>query len=263
MLGKDARMRAGRRGFTLIEVMVAMAILALALTAILAAQAGALASASHARHISVATGLLRCKMTEIEAHLLKDGFQELDEADNGPCCEGDDSPNVRCSWRIEKPEFPEPKYGELNLDTDIGGGISGGQSAGGLGALGALAGAGDGANPFGKEASVGDVAQTLAGVTGGEGEAGAAGGLDGIIGTLMQTIYPDVKAIFEASTRRIVVKVNWTEGSREHEIEIAQWFTIPQKGVTPMPTGAESEDEATTGTGTSGRGTVPSPTGGR
>jgi general secretion pathway protein I len=223
------------------EVMVAVAILGLSLTAILAAQAGALSSAAHARNLSVATGLVRCKMTEVEERLAREGFQELDEADTGVCCEGDETPNMRCSWRIEKPEFPAPRYGELNLDTDI----NPGGSAGGLGPLGALAGAGEGANPFGQEASVGDVAQTLGGLTGGDGAAGAAGALDGVIGTLMQTIYPDVKAIFEASTRRIVVKVIWTEGVREHDLEISQWFTIPQKGVVVMPT--EGEEEETPG----------------
>ena len=87
-------MRAGRRGFTLMEVMVAVAILGLALTMILAAQGGALASAAHTRNLSVATGLVRCKMTEIEDHLQRDGFQELDESDNGVCCEGDETPNM-------------------------------------------------------------------------------------------------------------------------------------------------------------------------
>jgi len=221
-------MRAGRRGFTLLEVMVAVAILGLALTAILAAQAGALSSASHARHLSVATGLVRCKMTELEEHVVKEGFQELDETDEGVCCEGDETPNVRCSWRVEKPEFPEPKYGELNLDTDIGGGEAG--------PLGMLAGAAQGANPFGQEASVTDIAQTLAGGTGATGE--SAGGMaDGILGMGMQMIYPDLKSIFEASTRRIVVKVHWKEGVREHELEIAQWFTIPQKGLPPVQPG--------------------------
>src|SRR5689334_17693881 len=118
------------RGFTLLEVMVAVAILGLGLTAILSAQAGAFATSKHARSISVATGLARCKMSEIEEHLQRDGFQELDESDSGPCCEGDESPDVRCSWKIEKPEFPPPKFGELNLDTDVG--------SGQLGALGQL-----------------------------------------------------------------------------------------------------------------------------
>ena len=62
------------RGFTLLEVMVATAILGLGLTAILSAQAGAFATAAHARNLSVATTLARCKMGEIEEHLYRDGI---------------------------------------------------------------------------------------------------------------------------------------------------------------------------------------------
>src|SRR5262245_10997142 len=102
-------------GFTLVEVMVSVAVLGLGLTAILSAQAGAFANSAHARNISVATGLLRCKMTELEEHLLHDGFSELDEVDSGPCCDEQDTPNMQCSWKIEKPQFPEPKYGDLDL----------------------------------------------------------------------------------------------------------------------------------------------------
>ena len=47
------------RGFTLLEVMVAVAILGLGLTAILSAQTGVFASSAHARNLSVATGLAR------------------------------------------------------------------------------------------------------------------------------------------------------------------------------------------------------------
>src|SRR5262245_15442776 len=89
------------RGFTLVEVMVAVAILGLALTAILSAQVGAYAATGHARNLSIANGLARCKMSEVEEHLLRNGYQELDEADNGPCCEGDETPNMTCSWRVE------------------------------------------------------------------------------------------------------------------------------------------------------------------
>src|SRR5262249_24136304 len=97
--GREAARTGIRRGFTLLEVLVAVAILGLGLTAILSAQAGAFASAAHARNISVATGLLRCKMGEVEEHLYKEGFQETDETGAGPCCEGDETPNIRCTWR--------------------------------------------------------------------------------------------------------------------------------------------------------------------
>ena len=52
------RTRAG--GFTLLEVMVAVSILGLALTAILSAQAGLFSAGSHAQREAQAISLVRC-----------------------------------------------------------------------------------------------------------------------------------------------------------------------------------------------------------
>jgi general secretion pathway protein I len=225
-------MGARGRGFTLLEVMVSIAILGLALTVILSAQAGAFANAALARNMSVATGLARCKMTELEEHLLRDGLQELDEADTGPCCEDDETPGMRCSWKIEKPQLPEPKYGELDLDTDVG--------SSDLGTLGDLAKGADG-SALGSSSNISDMAQGLVGAQGGD-TGGAADPVSGILGTVMGMVYPDIKSLFEASTRRITVKLTWSQGSREQSVEIVQWFAIPQKGV-PPPESTEGEEE--------------------
>src|SRR4051812_6222300 len=101
------------RGFTLLEIMVAVAILGLGLTAILSAQAGAFASAAHARNLSLATGLARCKMGEVEERLAgPTGYPELDEVESGACCDGDTTSNahMHCTWKIEKLELPEAKF---------------------------------------------------------------------------------------------------------------------------------------------------------
>ena len=54
------------RGFTLLEVMVAVAILGLSLTVILSAQAGLYSGGTYGQHTSIAIGLARCRMTELE-----------------------------------------------------------------------------------------------------------------------------------------------------------------------------------------------------
>jgi general secretion pathway protein I len=194
-----ARRRARLLGFTLLEVMVALAILGLGLTSILAAQAGVFASAVTARNLSEATGLARCKMSELEEHLLREGFQELDETDSGPCCEGEDSA-MSCSWKIEKLKLPEPAYGQLDLDTGLDnmgfGPLGGGGGAADLGAgLGVGAGA-DGADPSGMAA---------------------------MLGPITQMIFPVMQGIFETSTRRITVTVTWKEGYRDQTLEVMQW----------------------------------------
>ena len=72
-----------QRGFTLLEVLVAIAILGLGLTVILGSQVGLFTNASRGQHLTVATNLARCKMGEIEVKLLKLGYQLTDESDEG------------------------------------------------------------------------------------------------------------------------------------------------------------------------------------
>lgn len=219
-----------QRGFTLLEVMVAVAILGLGLTAILSAQAGAFAASGHARNLSMSLGLARCKMTEVEEKLQKEGFQELDTVESGICCEGDETPGVRCNWKVEKPLLPEAKLGDLNLNASLGSGLGSGD----MSALGAVL--GGNAPAVGSNASVGDVAKSFAGAAQGSGDiAGlATGGVSAIASLVMSMVYPNLKLIFEASTRRVTVDVLWTEGQKEYSVQLSQWVVSPQKaGVMP------------------------------
>jgi general secretion pathway protein I len=269
--------RTSARGFTLLEVLVSVAILGLGLTAILSAQAGAFASSAHARNISVATGLLRCKMTEVEEHLYKEGFQETDETGSGPCCEGDETPNMRCTWRADRPTFPDGKFGDMNLDSALNLGGSGGPAAAGsanpMGALGLLAGMG-GPSPMGSASSLGDVAKTFAdansqanaqslssspspSLSSSSSSSGststdmdsAGGGMGGLASLAMSIVYPSLKVLFEASTRRITSSLTFREGNKEYTIDVVEWFSIPQKGLSPTDDGTGGTS-TTTGTGT-------------
>lgn len=69
-----------QRGFTLLEVVVAMAILGLALLAIFDLNSGAVASHAYVKRITVATQLARAKMTDLEQELYDKGF-ELDDVE--------------------------------------------------------------------------------------------------------------------------------------------------------------------------------------
>jgi general secretion pathway protein I len=126
-------LRADSRGFTLLEVLVAIAILGLGLTVILSSQAGLFSSASRGEHLTVASNLLRCKMSEIELDLAQKGFNLTDENDEGECCEGE-SEGYTCSWKIERVELPPLP----EADQDAGAG-PGGDEAASMGPLGAIA----------------------------------------------------------------------------------------------------------------------------
>ncbi|HEX4475358.1 MAG TPA: type II secretion system protein [Polyangiaceae bacterium] len=167
-----------RSGFTLLEVLVAIAILGLGLTAILSAQTGLFASSSYAEKMSVATGLIRCKMSEIELKLTKDGYYPLvDMKEEGPCCGDEPFGGFQCKWRIEKIELPLPPTtvgtlgGPGGFDSNGSGGTSGSgggtgtsSSANGLGPLGALASLGsNNGSSLGQNPDLGDVSKFLAG----------------------------------------------------------------------------------------------------
>src|SRR4051794_13620652 len=72
-----------RRGFTLLEVVVALAILGLALMAIFDLNSGAVASHAYAKRLSVVTMLARSKMTDIEQELYDKGFDVDDREISG------------------------------------------------------------------------------------------------------------------------------------------------------------------------------------
>jgi general secretion pathway protein I len=238
------------RGFTLLEVLVAVAILGLGLTAILSAQFSAVAGVKHARGLSGALGLGRCKMSEIEERLAREGFAELDEHDRGPCCEGGDESGYVCEWHIDKPVFPEPELGELDLDSTLDGTS--------LGALGQL---GEGSE--GSSATPPTTPSDLAGMLGGDLSEVASGGIGGVAALVMGLVYPDLKRLFEASTRRVTVIVRWREGSLDQDFELVQWLARPQlPPAEALAEGADGSAAAATGPHTPGPSTTPSPAGG-
>jgi general secretion pathway protein I len=277
------------RGFTLLEVLVAVAILGLGLATILSAQAGAFASAAHARHVSVATGLLRCKMTEIEEHLYRDGFQLTDESGEGPCCDLDETPDMHCTWRVEQPQFPDSQLGDMDLQSSLslGSGAGSGSGSGALGALGLLAGAagqgsGAGSNPLAGASSVTDIATTLANAnsaalagagtsaplgyaapasttasaapgtpgapgTPSDGSDGSGDGMGGLASMAMSIVYPSLKILFEASTRRITTTLVFHEGKKEYSIDVVEWFCLPQQGLAVDDGSATSSSSSSSG----------------
>jgi len=214
------------RGFTLLEVMVAVAILGLSLTVILSAQAGLYSGGAYGQHTSIATGLLRCRMTEIEERLLKLGYPEVDEKDDGACCDDDSRQDMRCEWSVERVELPQPKPPELAPSSS--GGLFGStppnpDSPGASGPLGTIAKIATNPQAFGGDAGVSGLASALKEGT---------GGMAGIESLAMSIVYPQLKAMLEASIRKVTVTVKWREGSLDRDVTITQYVTRPMRGAT-------------------------------
>jgi general secretion pathway protein I len=229
-------MRSTQRGFTLLEVLVAVAILGLGLTVILSSQAGLFSSATRGERLTMATNLLRCKMSEIELSTAQKGFQLTDEKDEGPCCD-DESEGFNCSWQIERVELPPLPQNTLDQDGGAPGpaGSASLNGPGGLefgnppgagpagatgGPLGALMGisASQGAS-LGDKATPGSVMAQL-----------GSTGSSGMEGMVMGFVYPTLKPMLEASIRRVTVKVTWKDGQRPRELSVTQFLTRPQEG---------------------------------
>jgi general secretion pathway protein I len=254
--------RAGKTAFSLLEVMIAIAILGLALTAILSAQGGLAASNRTGRHTAIATALGRCKMTEVEEDLLKRGYSETDVTEEGrPCCDGADRDDFSCDWKVLRVELPNPP-----LSSPDGGSLSLGGAL--FGGDGGAPGIGSGPLDLNPDAGIAGLGAALQGQQGG---AGMTGMLDMVFGL----VYPGLKPVFEASIRRVTVTVRWKEGTLAREFELTQFVTNPQRaglaagaldpdGGLPGFPGASGATNGTGGTNASPlNGVTPSPLGGR
>lgn len=215
-----------RRGFTLLEVMVAMAILAMGLTMILSSQAGLFASAKRVQDETYAASLMRCKMSEVEQDLLEDGFPLIEQGDSGPCCEDFDG-DFTCEWTIQTVQLPEPapfSEGEEDLG-DEEGDLDGDIMDLGVSPLGTPLSDAQALSPMSGDSlsgveGMGDLAGTL-------GESAEGGGM---IGMALNLVYPTLKPMLEASIRKVKVAVVWREGAKERRFEVIQYVTNPLEG---------------------------------
>ena len=204
------------RGFTLLEVLVAIAILGLGLTAILGAQVGLFSNASRAEKLTVASNLVRCQMEEVEHKLLQRGFPAFDDKEEGDCCDDHEESvdGYRCVTQIERVVLPDPAS-VLNEEA----GTPGEDNMGPLGVLtklqqNQLTPGSDG------PASLQEISKSL-------GESASTEGMGPLV---MGMAYPSLKPMLEASIRRLTVTVEWTEGVRTRDLKVTQFVAYPQLG---------------------------------
>ncbi len=114
-------------GFTLLEVMVSVAILAVAPTAIFSREAPAIRVARRSQQLNIATLLARCKMNEIEEQIAKEGLPAINDSGRDSCCEGAEVENFQCEWSLDRIVLPDDT--SAYSDDDEGGGALGSPSA--------------------------------------------------------------------------------------------------------------------------------------
>ncbi len=216
-----------QRGFTLVEVMIALAILFGALVMMLSRVTADVQSTNKAKLLTAATGLAHAKMLDLEEELLFKGFQETAEE-----IEGDftDEGFPRYTWKatIEKVELPPMAKLQAGQQGEGGGDGAGGVGSGITGLMGA-----------------------------GGGNATAAAGSAALAGQ-----FEMVSQILEQAIRKVTLTLTWKAGRHTETLTIVCYFSDPKavdQGVAGMLGGAAGAPgaagaEGGTGPGDTGKG---------
>lgn len=199
------------RGFTLLEVMIAVAILGLSLTAIFSSEVGAANVAARARRQNVAATLARCKMGEIEQVIAIEGLPALEKKDTDACCEHAPVEGFECDWLIERIILPElGAAGGEEGDEDVEVTLS------------------QRANEKLDEVQAAETTQQVL--------AGESGNLAMLA---LELGFPILKPFLEEQVRRATVTVRWKEGPKERGFDVIQYLVSEQ----PAPVDETAEEE--------------------
>ena len=98
-------LRVPSSGFTLLEVMISLAILALALVSLLEIATNNVRNTNHAKLMTMATFLSRTRIADLEDQILETGFGEMDQDEEGTF-EEQGYPQFRWTTLIERVELP-------------------------------------------------------------------------------------------------------------------------------------------------------------
>ena len=190
-----------RRGFTLLEVMIAVAILGLSLTAIFSSEVGAANVAARARRQNVATTLARCKMGEIEQLIQIEGLPAIEKKDSDNCCEHAPQEGFECDWIIERIILPE--FGTQD-DED------------------------DGTSERDRSNQRLTEAYDEVNSEGGTPQQVIAGQAGNLTTMALQIGFPILKPFLEEQVRRATVTVHWKEGPSERGFDVIQYLVSEQ-----------------------------------
>ena len=191
-----------RSGFTLLETMVAMAILSVALMAIFDLNAGAVSNHVYTKRLTVASLLARSKMTDLEQKLYDDGFEADDDEQSGDFSD-EGWPQFKWRARIIAPKTdgvtPDQLIGAI-FNLPMGGG---GDSGDPLGGLAGLFGGGAGGDKGGASGST-----TTSSPLG-----GAAMGM-------AQPMFTQMVDQLTKAVREVHLTIYWKEGTQVESVDV-------------------------------------------
>lgn len=207
------------RGFTLLEVMMALAILGLGLTVLIKSAAGSIFNAQQAHMMGVVTDLARAKMYDIEETLLKDGFSDTEQSEEDKTFTDEGWPLVKYSYKVEEVELP----GWEQLQA-----LSKGHAAkAGSGS----AGSGQGSDEAGggtafENSALGGMLSQFGGFGGDSGGGKGGGDIGSAVGaSFIQGQYTMFQQILKVSIRKVSLTVTWQVMGSERDMKVVQFLT--------------------------------------
>lgn len=201
------RLRRTRLGFTLIEVMLALAILGMALVILVKSIATNATGAASAFYMGVATDLARGKIYDLEEQLLDEGFQDTEQEDEGDFAD-EGYPGITWTSKIEVVELPS--YEKLVALANPDPAAAGPDGEAGPG------------DKFGSSALGG-----MIGMFGGGLGGGADSAQEAETGSFIAGQYALIQQVLKASIRKITLNVKWTTGVDRDEADFVLYVTDP------------------------------------
>ncbi len=190
-----------KRGFSLLEVMVALAILSLAFMTMVGINANSYQASAYARQITVATLLARGKMLDVERELQKDGFPESDKEFNGDFSK-EGFPTIR--W------VATARQVEIDISPLVEGFLGGEVSSESLPSqMQAFLGAMNGQGPdeeLNKNLSGNEVQKMLG-------------------GGQIEFVFKQISKTLGNSIREITLEITWGKGIEEESVKFVQYIT--------------------------------------
>jgi general secretion pathway protein I len=224
-------------GFTLLEVSVALAILALGLVSIIDINSGATRLHEESVHLTLGTLLAKAKMIDLEQKLNEDGFSDFDQQIDGTF-EDQSHPEIRWHAEILRPDVTKATDQITQLITSAMGGGTPGAAGSGSNPLASLIG-GSSLIPPGTTPPSGSSASPD-----GPTSAGLGGALGAATGGLIQMEVTQLVQQIQSALREVRLTVTWPDGAREDSLSIATHLVVLQ------PTGSGVSSGAAAGQGT-------------
>jgi general secretion pathway protein I len=211
-----SRLRSSRCGFTLVEVMMALAVLGLALVVLVKGVYGSIAGAQDAFYMGIATDLARGKMYDLEEQLLQEGYQETEQELTGDFSE-EGWEAITWKARIEPVELPSydalmglSKDQQAAQDAGVGPEGEGGESPMDKFQSSALGGMLGLMTPFGGGGG-GDTTTHSEAATGG----------------FVQMQYQLVQQVLKQAMRKITLTVSYDTGMDQESFDTVLYVTDP------------------------------------